>query len=144
LIPHYRGEAYTHVVKRYSHLGNSVLDVLLTIVARPWRWIPVVLHGSKLVYLVTILAPLAFLPLLALLPAAGALPGLAMNLLTFDRFLFSYRTQYQSFVLPFLVLASVEAVARLEKRPAGGRLTPWTALGVAVMVSLALTARTVN
>ena len=154
LIPHYRHEAYTHLVKRYAHLGNSVADVVLTLVARPWRWIPVLLQGAKLLYLVLILAPLAFLPLLAPLAAAGALPGLAVNLLTFDRVLFSYRTQYQAFVLPFFVLAAVEACARLEKRAAArapgpspgwrARLTPGFVLGAGLLISLALTARTVN
>jgi uncharacterized membrane protein len=154
LIPSYRHEAYTHLVKRYAHLGNSVGDVVLTLLVRPWRWIPVLLQTGKLVYLILMLAPLAFLPLLAPLAAAGALPGLAVNLLTFDRVLFSHRTQYQSFVLPFFVLAAVEACARLEKRVAArgpdatpgwrARLTPRFLLGAGLLVSLALTARTVN
>ncbi|HET7341222.1 MAG TPA: DUF2079 domain-containing protein, partial [Methylomirabilota bacterium] len=154
LIPYYRGEPYTHLVKRYAHLGQSVGDVLVTLAVRPWRWLPVVAQPAKLVYLVAILAPLGFLPLLAPLAAAGALPGLAINLLTFDRVLFNYRSQYQAFVLPFLVLAAVEGCARLAKRPATtrvqaapgwrARLSPAFVLGGAALISLALTARTIN
>jgi uncharacterized membrane protein len=156
LIPYYRGEPYTHLLKRYAHLGRSVGDVLVTLLFRPWRWVPVVLHGAKLVYLLAILAPLGFLPLLAPAAVASALPGLAINLLTFDRVLFNYRSQYQAFVLPFLVLAAVEGCARLEKRAASARppapaepgwrerLSPGFVLGAAVLISLALTARTVN
>jgi len=154
LIPHYRGEAYTHLVKRYVHLGDSVGDVLVTLAVRPWRWVPVVLQPPKLVYLLAILAPLGFLPVLAPMAAASALPGLAVNLLTFDRVLFNYRSQYQAFVLPFLTLAAVEGCARLQERwtrrthdrPPGwrDRLSPGAVLVAALLISLALTARTVN
>jgi len=154
VIPHYRGEAYTHLVKRYVHLGDSVSDVLITLAVRPWRWVPVVLQPPKLVYLLAILAPVGFLPLLAPMAAASALPGLAVNLLTFDRVLFNYRSQYQAFVLPFLMLAAVEGCARLQERwtrrtqhRAPGwrdRLSPGAVLVAAFLISLALTVRTVN
>src|SRR5947199_9584604 len=38
-----------------------------------------------------------------------------MNLLSFDPVMFNYRSQYQSFVLPFFVLASVDGYARLRQ-----------------------------
>jgi uncharacterized membrane protein len=154
LIPYYRAAPYTHLVKRWAYLGDSVIDVLITLVARPWRWVPVVVQVPKLVYLLALLAPLGFLPLLAPLAAASALPSLAVTLLSFDRQLFSYRSQYTAFVLPFLMLAAVEGCAVLEKRwarraeragPGGhGRLSPGFVLGAAFLVSLALTARSVN
>ena len=147
LMPYFRGEPYPHLIKRYAHLGDSVTDVLLTLVARPWRWLPVVLEPDKLVYLVAMLAPLAFLPLLAPAALAGALPGLAVNLLSFDRVLFNYRTQYQAFVLPFLVLAAVDGCLilrawRLRRGPT--RVSPRAVLIGAFLVSVALTSATVN
>ena len=147
LMPYFRGEPYPHLIKRYAHLGDSVPDVLLTLVARPWRWLPVVLEPAKLVYLVAMLAPLAFLPLLAPAALAGALPGLAVNLLSFDRVLFHHRTQYQAFVLPFLVLAAVDGCLILREwlaRRDSTRVSPWAALTAAFLVSVALTSRTVN
>jgi uncharacterized membrane protein len=151
LMPYFRGEPYPHLVKRYSHLGSSLPDLLLTLVARPWRWVPVVLHWPKLVYLLAMLAPLAFLPLLAPLALAGALPGLAVNLLSYDRVLFHHRSQYQVFVLPFLMLAAVEGGAVLQRWTASAATTPWrrrltprAALIAGVLVSTALSARTLN
>src|SRR3989442_5403832 len=38
-----------------------------------------------------------------------------MSLLSCDPVLFNYRSQYQSFVLPFFVLASVDGYARLRQ-----------------------------
>ncbi len=147
LMPYFRGEPYPHLVKRYAHLGSSVTDVLVTLALRPWRWVPVLLHPIKLVYLGALLAPLAFLPLLAPLALAGALPMLAVNLLTFDRVLFHHRTQYQSFVLPFVMLAAVDGCvvlrAWLARHPRPW-LSPRGVLIAAFLVSVTLTSRTIN
>ena len=129
----------------------------MTLVARPWRWAPVMLTLPKLAYLAAMLAPLGFLPLLAPRALAAALPGLAMNLLSLDPVLFNYRSQYQSFVLPFFVLASVDGYARLRQWRAseanGGRgarplpsrlLSPTAVLAFGFLASAVLTARTVN
>jgi uncharacterized membrane protein len=145
VMPHFRGEPYPHLVKRYAYLGDSLPEVLATMVLQPWRWLAVVLTPEKAVYLLALLAPLGFLPLLAPRPAAAALPGLAMNLMSSDPVLFHHRTQYQAFVLPFLVLAAVEGFVSLRR----SRLAEWRApvaapLVVAGVIALVLTSRTVN
>ena len=72
------------------------------------------------------LAPLAFLPLLGGWDLLGVLPALAQNLLSADPVLYGFRAQYQSFVLPFLVLAAVGGYARLaRRRPGPGRWRCW-------------------
>src|SRR5437870_10070070 len=156
VMPYFRGSPYPHL-GRYSHLGASLPEILVTLVARPWRWAPVMLTLPKLAYLAAMLAPLGFLPLLAPRALAAALPGLAMNLLSLDPVLFNYRSQYQSFVLPFLVLASVDGYARLRQwraseagggggaRPLPSRLlSPTAVLAFRFLASAVLTARTVN
>jgi uncharacterized membrane protein len=85
------------------------------------------------------LAPLGFLSLLAPRVLLAAAPGLAMNLLSVDPVLFNFRSQYQSFVLPFLMLAAVEGYARISE----WRRAP-TLLGVGLFVSVLLTAQTAN
>jgi len=101
-----------------------------------------VMTGDRLPYLGALLAPLAFLPLLAPLDAVGALPALAQNLLSSDPVLFHHRTQYQAFVLPFLILAAIGGYDRLALRRPGR--WPVRVLVVAAAVSLALSARAVN
>jgi uncharacterized membrane protein len=115
-------------------------------ILRPWLWLGVVVTGDKMLYLLALLAPLGFLPLLAPRVAAAALPGLAMNLMSTDPVLYHHRTQYQAFVLPFLILAAVEGLAVLRGSPRFARMRlPATApLVVAGLIALALTARTVN
>lgn len=147
LMPYFRGEPYPHL-QRYAHLGRGLGEILVTLAVAPWRWLGVVVSAKKLVYLLALLAPLGFLPLWAGTTLVAALPGLAMNLLSLDPVLFHHRSQYQSFVLPFLLLAAVDGYARLSaragKRRLFGRFPPGAALVFGALASVVLTARTVN
>ena len=89
-----------------------------------------------------LLAPLGFLPVLGAWDLVGALPALAQNLLSNDPTLYNHRTQYQAFVLPFLILAAIAGYSRLAARR-GGRW-PVTILVVAGLVSLGLASSLAN
>ncbi len=111
-------------------------------ILHPLRTLATLLTADRAVYLVAILAPLAFLPLLGGWDLLGVLPALAQNLLSRDPILYGFRTQYQSFVLPFLILAAIGGYARLARRRPGA--WPVAVLVVAMIASLALASRTVN
>ena len=144
LMPYFRGEPYPHL-HRYAHLGKSLGEILLNMVLHPLTTLGFMVSVDKLLYLLALLAPLGFLPLLAPWELIPALPGLAQNLLSRDPVLFSYRTQYASFVLPFFVLAAVSGYGRLAPQLSlRGRPVRGLALGLAVLLSLALTSRTLN
>jgi uncharacterized membrane protein len=144
LMPYFRGDGVGyHHLYRYTHLGESLGQILLSLLARPWRWLPVLVTGPKLVYALAMLAPLGFLPLFAPRVLAAAAPGLAMNLLSLDPILINPRSQYQAYVLPFLVLAAVDGYFVLRARTEGRRL-PAIALGAAACFALVLTSRTFN
>jgi len=140
VIPFYRGEPYPHFA-RYAYLGTSFTGILAGVLAHPVRAITSVLTADRLVYLLAMLAPLGFLPLLAPADAIGALPALAQNLLSSDPILYHHRTQYQAFVLPFAVVAAIAGYGRAARRAKGW---PVTILVTAMVISLALAARTVN
>src|SRR5262249_40813875 len=106
------------------------------------RTLGVVLTGGRALYLVLMLAPLGFLPLYGGWDLVGAVPALAENLLGSDPVLYNHRTQYQAFVLPFLVLAAVAGYARLAAR--GWRRTPAINLAIAFVSSLALASPAAN
>jgi uncharacterized membrane protein len=147
VMPYFRGEPYPHL-HRHAHLGASLGEILFTLVARPWQWLPVVFTLPKLTYLVLMVAPLGFLPLLAPRALAAAVPALAVNLLSLDPVLFHRRSQYTAFVLPFLVLAAIDGYRRLRagfgRRRRSGWVTPATVVALGFVVSVVLTARTVN
>src|SRR5262249_51830345 len=111
-------------------------------VLHPLRVLVQIATLNRLVYALAMLVPLGFLPLLGPAELAGALPGLAQNLLSRDPILFHHRTQYQAFVLPFLLVAAVAGAARLRaRRP---EVVAKGALTLAVAASLILSSRTLN
>jgi len=141
LMPYFRGAPYPHF-GRYAQLGRSVPEIVATVLLHPFRALGGLLTGKRFVYLGALFAPLAFLPLLAPGALAGLAPALFENLLAQDPILFDYRTQYQSFVLPFLFLGAIAGYDRLALQRPG----PWPkrVLVVAMMASLVLSAGSVN
>jgi uncharacterized membrane protein len=140
MIPWYRGAAYPHLA-RYARLGSSFGGVVSGLLLHPVDALVSVLTGERLVYLLALLAPLGFLPLLSPVDLVGAVPAFAQNLLSSDPVLYNHRTQYQAYVLPFLITAAIAGYARMARRSAR-----WAnmVLAVAMVASLALASRTVN
>jgi len=138
VMPVFRGEPYPHL-HRHAYLGSSLGEILLNMVLRPWRWVGVAFAPGRLLYLLLMLLPLGLLPLLASRPLAAAAPALALNLLSIDPVLVNFRSQYQAFVLPFLMLAAVDGYARIREWPRAPAL-----LGLGLFASVLLTARTAN
>jgi uncharacterized membrane protein len=141
VVPHFRGEPYPHL-GRYARHGSSLGGIAVGLVLHPLRSFLTVVSAGRLVYLLALLAPLAFLPLVGLRDLVGAAPALAQNLLASDPILFNHRTQYQAFVLPFVMLAAITGYERLARKSAGR--WPVTVLVVAGIASLVLASRTVN
>jgi len=147
LMPYWWGGPYRHL-GRYRQLGRSFEEVLASPITHPRVVLATMLTAANVRYLVLLLAPLGFLPLFAPRVLAAALPGLSINLLSLERLLTTHRSQYQSFILPFLVLAAIEgyrALATLAgQRRLPARPAPGAVLAFAVLASVALTSRTVN
>jgi uncharacterized membrane protein len=141
VIPWFRGEPYPHL-GRYARYGTSLGEIATSVLLHPFRILGAVFSIERLVYVLALLAPLAFLPLLAPVDVIGALPALAQNLLASDPVLFNHRTQYQSFVLPFLMFASIGGYAWLARH--ASRRSCAVAMTGAMLMSLALASRTVN
>ncbi|MDX6398266.1 MAG: hypothetical protein QOJ43_1674 [Gaiellaceae bacterium] len=74
------------------------------------------LDGRDASYLAWLLAPLALLPLMAPLAALGALPELALNVLSSTVTQTSIKTHYAAVALPALVAAAVFGAARIDRR----------------------------
>ena len=144
LMPSFRDDAvYPYITAHYAHFGDSLGQIVLAPFVHPLRvltWLATLDHAR---YLIALLAPLGFLPLAAPLASVGALPGLAQNLLSDYPVLTNHRSQYQAFVLPFLVVGAIVGFETLRRwRPV--IITPRRVLVVAGLVSLAMSARTAN
>jgi hypothetical protein len=97
----------------YCHLGSSTSEIIVTILTRPLKVAQIVFIQPKMLYLLLMFLPLLFLPLLAPDALLPALPILAMNLLTNRPFQYTVREQYQTLVIPGLIIAAIIGSARL-------------------------------
>jgi uncharacterized membrane protein len=141
VIPYFREEPYTHLW-RYAGFGHSLDEIAATIALHPLDTLGTLMTAGRLMYLLLMVAPFGFLPLMGGWDLIGAVPALAENLFSSDPVLYNHRTQYQSFVLPFLVLAAVTGYSRLvARRP---ERAPTATLVVAFALSLALASPAMN
>lgn len=112
VIPRIRGEPFPFA-DRYSHLASSLPGLVETALRHPIATGASMMTTPKLIFLLRLLAPLLFLPLLGpslLLPAA---PALARILLSNHEPQFSILFHYHAPLIPFLFFAAAFALRRL-------------------------------
>lgn len=119
VIPHFSPIGESPFLGRYSEFGDGPLDVVLTVLARPWEVLALLGDPARVGYLLALLAPLAFLPLAAPLLAAAAAPELVLNLIADRASQYSIAFQYTAVIAPFLLAAALRGLARLREQ---GRL----------------------
>ncbi len=121
IIPRFNDGRGSAFVDRYSGLGDDGGGVLRTVLTRPWEVADTLASADRLVYLLALLVPLALLPLAAPLLAAGALPDLAINLLSGLESQHRIEFHYVAVITPFFIAASILGLARMRRlrRPAG-------------------------
>ncbi len=119
VIPYFRGGGMDYL-GRYAYLGGSLGDLLLSPLRHPWLFFShLVWPWHKLEYLARLVAPLAFLPLLAPAWLGAAAPVLLINLLADYPKMQSIHNQYNAELIPFLMLATMDGARRFIKdRPA--------------------------
>jgi len=98
-----------------SPLGHSpVTGRLDALLHQPVQTILGALHdGARRAYLVKLLLPLGFLPLLSPWMAVLAAPSIALNALSTDPAMYSGRYQYNTDIAAVLLVASIDALAWL-------------------------------
>jgi hypothetical protein len=97
----------------YDWLGNSLPDIVKTVVLHPgvvWKGIVI---APKLTYLLHLLAPLAFLPLFSPSALVMVVISLVEGLLSQRPMHFSIRYQYSSIVTPLIFIASIYGIKNI-------------------------------
>lgn len=122
LIPYFQGSSTFYYFgggktefaqMRYTYLGHSLKEVLLTIITRPDIVLREVFVPEKIAFMLQLFAPLGFVPLVAPEVAMLALPTLGYSLLSNFSFQYSIQSFYPAPLLPFLFFASIVGVQRL-------------------------------
>jgi uncharacterized membrane protein len=130
LIPHYSVTGSNPFVHRYRAVGGTPSGMAHKLVSDPGAFVHDVATGHKALYLGILLVPLLgfwlFEPLLLL----GAIPDLAINLLSNETDQTSINYHWTSGIVPFLIAASIFGVARFKGQ--GVRLSLWALAGAGV------------
>ena len=104
-------------VYQYSALGSSVTQVALNVVRRPLILLDALARAATRRYLVQLLAPTAFLALVAPLALVIALPTLIENVLNNQGYTTDIHYQYSALLVVGIFLALAEAFGRLARVP---------------------------
>jgi uncharacterized membrane protein len=111
VMPHFSPTGHPLLLARYEGLGQSPSQVVLTIVKHPiFALKQYVLESHHRAYLRILLAPAAYLPLLAPWVLVMALPSVALNLLSANPQMQTGLFQYSAEIVPVLIFSTIEAI----------------------------------
>ncbi len=110
IIPHFSGGEVA-AVRRYSFLGNSVLEIIQNLILKPNILLSHIFTLDNAFYLLLLIIPVIWgLSLQNLTPLIPALPTLLLNLLTDYLPQKDLTHQYSLAILPFLLLAVISSL----------------------------------
>ncbi len=113
--PAISGGAQFSYVQNYDWLGPSTGAIVRTVLTHPFSVARTVLGRDRWEYPVSLLFPLAFLPLLAPRILIAALPSFLLNIFAGPHYAYQRDIfhQYSAFISPWLFIAAILAVAAL-------------------------------
>jgi uncharacterized membrane protein len=114
IIPHFAPSGIDPFVGRYQDVGTTPGGILHTLYSDPIAFVHTVATGHKLLYLALLLVPFVGLWLFEPLLFLGAVPDLAINLLSSKSDQTSIPFHWTAGIVPFVVAASVFGAARFK------------------------------
>jgi uncharacterized membrane protein len=115
VIPHFSPTGVNPFAGRYAAVGGTPHGMLHKLFSDPLAFVHAVATGHKAVYLVFLLAPFLGLWLLEPLLLLGAVPDLAINLLSAKADQTAIPFHWTAGIVPFVVAASVFGAARFRR-----------------------------
>jgi hypothetical protein len=107
-FPYFRGGAESlYFTKYYGHLGQSMSEVVGSILFKPLLVVETVLTKEKLIYLLKVFGPFLFAAFVRPHFLIPVIPALMVNLLTSHPYLSSAGFHYEADIYPWLFVASV-------------------------------------
>lgn len=117
IIPHFSPSGIDPFAARYSGVGTTPSGIVHKVLTDPGAFVHAVATGHKLLYVALLLGPFLGLWIRAPLLFLGAVPDLAINLLSSkgDQTVIVYH--WTAGIVPFTVAASILGAARLKRDP---------------------------
>jgi hypothetical protein len=116
IIPAFTHGAQFSYLQNYDWLGPNIGAMVRTILTQPWYVFRTAFGPDRWQYALSLLFPLAFLPLLAPRPLLMAVPPFLLNLFASDHYKYQRDIfhQYSALITPWLFVATVLAVAAIS------------------------------
>lgn len=138
VVPHFAPGGGSPFQIRYAGVGGSPGGIAHTTLAHPGRIAAALADARDLRYLLHLLLPLAFLPILGASAALTALPELALNMLSDTPTQASIHFHYTAGLIPGLVAGTIFGTARLQTwRPHAVAVIPRAIVIVTLASSIA-------
>jgi uncharacterized membrane protein len=117
IIPAYSPVGDSIYVARYSSLGSSLAELILSFFIRPFRVLAIAFEPPKLLYWLQLTMPVAFTSFLDPVLLLLALPSLAINTLSSNPATYTLNSfHYSAPIVPFIVISSISGIACLSRR----------------------------
>jgi uncharacterized membrane protein len=137
IMPHFDTRSVSPLANRYAYLGDSPLEMAVTLVTRPGVWLERLLTAENLGYVCAVLVPLAFLSLLAPQVLMLAVPPLLINLLSTEGSMHQLEGfHYGAILVPVVVISAAYGAAWLARHLARFRLLPLVLAAVVLAATL--------
>jgi uncharacterized membrane protein len=131
VVPHFSPTGVDPFAGRYAAVGRTPGGIAHKLITDPGAFAHAAASGHKAFYVVLLLVPFLGLWLLEPLLLLGAIPDLAINLLSSHGGQTSIGYQYSAGIAPFVVAASVLGASRLKSHT--GRLSLWVLIATAAV-----------
>ena len=137
VMPHFDTRGVSPLANRYAYLGDGPLDMAATLITRPGLVLEHLFTAVNLGYLINLLAPMAYLSLLAPQVLTLALPTLAVNLLSTEEAMGQLEGfHYGAPLVPIVVASAAYGTAWLIRRLPRFRALPAMLAGLVLLASL--------
>jgi uncharacterized membrane protein len=134
VIPHFSATGGNPFVDRYRAVGGTPGGMAHKLVTDPMAFVHAVATGHKAVYLVLLFVPFLGLWLLEPLLFLGAVPELAIDLLSSHGNQTSIGYQYTAGIAPFVIAAAIFGATRFSRQSV--RLSLWVLIATALVAVL--------
>jgi len=114
-IPSVRGSAH-FALSYYSDFGSSPSSIAKTIILNPIKTFGTLFGEDRIGYIIQLLLPVAFLPLISVEYLIFAIPDLLVNLLSNNPQLHQIYYQYSAGITPFLFISSIFSIKKILEK----------------------------
>jgi len=116
VIPHFTGGGYVFFAERYSHLGRSFSEILINLIKKPDLFINEIISKKTASYILQLLLPVSFVPLLSISTFSVGIPILMQNLFSNFSGQTYFITHYHFELISVIFISVIVSFSKIKKK----------------------------